>query len=89
MFSVLSFSSCSSDDNKNINTVTSLEGDLLLQNIWSGTKLTFTGNNFIINSGTVTINGTFKLINNLMSGQVVNREGALKEVLEKKSKVKI
>ena len=73
--------SCSKSDNNSTNnqaptqTTTSLEGNWLLQNITSGAKLTFTGNNFTINSGTVTIKGTFTLVSNQMSGQVVSRSG--------------
>ena len=74
--------SCSKSDNNSennqatIQTTTSLEGNWLLQNITSGAKLTFTGNNFTINSGTVIIKGTFTLVSNQMSGQVVSRSGA-------------
>lgn len=73
---IFCFSSCSSNDDNNNKTSTSLEGNWLLQNIPTGAKLKFEGSNFTIKSGTVTIIGTFKLINNQMNGQVVSREGA-------------
>lgn len=66
--------SCSNDDNQN--NQTELEGVWLLQNISTGAKLTFENNNFTIQSGTVTINGTFEISNNQMNGQVVSRSGA-------------
>lgn len=75
LFIVIGFSSCS-DNEKNSQTTTSLEGDWLLQNIPSGARLKFSNNNFTINSGTVTIIGTFTLTNTQMSGQVVSRSGA-------------
>ena len=77
--------SCSKSENNEITsnsspaiiqTTTSLEGNWLLQNIPNGAKLNFTNSNFTINSGTVTIKGTFTLINNQLNGQVVSRSGA-------------
>jgi hypothetical protein len=66
--------SCSNDDNQN--NQTELEGVWLLQNITTGARLTFENSNFTIQSGTVTIRGTFEIQNNQLKGQVVSRTGA-------------
>lgn len=68
--------SCSNSDGVNKEETTLLEGNWLLQNIPTGAKLNFMGNNFIIKSGTVTITGTFELSKNIMRGKVVKREGS-------------
>lgn len=73
------FSSCSNnnDDNQtSIQNSTSLEGIWKLQNIQSGSKLTFEGQNWKLESGTVTITGTFTLSGNTMNAVAVNRSGA-------------
>jgi hypothetical protein len=72
------FSSCSDNET----TTTSLEGTWLLQNISTGAKLTFQGQNWTLNSGTVTITGTFTLANNKMSGKAVTRTGASSNLLQ-------
>lgn len=77
---ILFLSSCSKDSNQGFET--KLEGVWLLQNISTGSKLTFESKNFTIQSGTVTIIGTFELNNNQMSGQVVSRSGAHNEGLQ-------
>lgn len=77
---VISFSFCSSngDDNQSNNqSITVLEGTWRLQNNVAGAKLIFANNNFTIKSGTVTIEGTFTLVNNQMNGQVVNSNTVL------------
>jgi hypothetical protein len=66
--------SCSNDDD-NQNNQSNLEGVWLLQNIPTGAKLTFQGQNWILNSGTVEMSGTFSLVGNSMSGKVENRSG--------------
>jgi hypothetical protein len=69
-------SASSSNSNNQANSNTALEGSWILQNISTGAKITFTGNNFKIESGTVTIQGTFTYANTLMSGTVTSRTGA-------------
>lgn len=74
--------SCSNSDSNETNdqatlqTMSSLEGNWLLQNLSGGARLTFVNNNLTINSGTVTIKGTFTLVSKQMSGQDVSRSGA-------------
>lgn len=87
LFITVSFSSCSNDDIENQESSPTqasslLEGNWLLQNIPNGAKLNFSNNSFTINSGTVTIKGSFTLINNQMKGQVVSRSGANNEGLQ-------
>jgi len=79
--SILCLYSCSSNEENSQPTAT-LEGNWLLQNIPSGSKLKFYGNNFMIESGTVTINGTFKLIDKKITGEVTSRKGANSEALK-------
>jgi hypothetical protein len=70
--------SCSNnnDDNQTSSqNSTSLEGIWKLQNIQSGSKLTFEGQNWKLESGTVTITGTFTLSGNTMNAVAVNRSG--------------
>ena len=71
---------CSSDDNQG--NQTELEGVWLLQNIPTGARLTFEKNNFTIQSGSVTINGTFEISNNQISGHLVSRSGENNEGLQ-------
>lgn len=75
IFLSFNFSSCSSDDDGG-QSITALEGRWLLQNISSGSQLTFENNNFTIVSGSVKIMGTFTLIGNQMNGQVTTRSGS-------------
>lgn len=85
LFIVLIFSSCSSsnDDNQTPSqNTTSLEGVWKLQNIQSGSKLTFEGQNWKLESGTVTITGTFTLTGNTMNAVAVNRSGANNAALQ-------
>ncbi|MFI0427508.1 MAG: hypothetical protein ACH34V_11185 [Flavobacterium sp.] len=72
--------SCSSDSTSN--TTTDLEGVWRLQNIPSGAKLTFEGQNWKLNSGTVEMSGTFTLTNDLMSGQVDYRSGQGSDLIQ-------
>lgn len=72
--------SCSSDSTSN--TTTDLEGVWRLQNIQSGAKLTFEGQNWKLNSGTVEMSGTFTLTNDLMSGQVDYRSGQGSDLIQ-------
>ena len=72
--------SCSSDSTSN--TTTDLEGIWRLQNIQSGAKLTFEGQNWKLNSGTVEMSGTFTLTNDLMSGQVDYRSGQGSDLIQ-------
>ena len=72
--------SCSSDSASN--TTTDLEGIWRLQNIQSGAKLTFEGQNWKLNSGTVEMSGTFTLTNDLMSGQVDYRSGQGSDLIQ-------
>lgn len=81
LFIAISFSSCSNNQATS-QTTTSLEGNWRLQNLAGGAKLTFQGQNWTLNSGTVTIKGTFTLSNNQMSGQVVSRSGVSSELLQ-------
>jgi hypothetical protein len=77
-FLILLFS-CS-NNNDEIQTpsqnTSSLEGVWKLQNIQTGSKLTFEGQNWKLESGTVTITGTFTLSGNTMNAVAVNRSGA-------------
>ena len=79
LFFTLIIASCSSNNNdtlaSNQNT-TSLEGVWKLQNIQTGSKLTFEGQNWKLESGTVTITGTFTLSGNTINALAVNRLGA-------------
>ncbi|HEX8575317.1 MAG TPA: hypothetical protein VF677_03405 [Flavobacterium sp.] len=78
LFSVAILFSCSNnnDDTQTASqNSTSLEGVWKLQNISTGAKLTFQGQNWKLNSGTVEMSGTFTLVGSLMSGQVLNRSG--------------
>jgi hypothetical protein len=73
------FSSCSNSNDDNQTTsqnTSSLEGVWKLQNIQTGSKLTFEGQNWKLESGTVTITGTFTLSGNTMNAVAVNRSGA-------------
>lgn len=72
--------SCSSYSTSN--TTTDLEGVWRLQNIPSGAKLTFEGQNWKLNSGTVEMSGTFTLTNDLMSGQVDYRSGQGSDLIQ-------
>lgn len=80
--------SCSKYDNNSTNnqatnqTTTSLEGVWRLQNLTGGAKLTFQGLNWTLNSGTVTIKGTFTLTNNQMSGVATSRTGTSSNLLQ-------
>jgi hypothetical protein len=78
LFLILLFS-CS-NNNDEIQTpsqnTSSLEGVWKLQNIQTGSKLTFEGQNWKLESGTVTITGTFTLSGNTMNAVAVNRSGA-------------
>lgn len=79
LFLVTILFSCSNnnDDNQTSSqNSTSLEGIWKLQNIQSGSKLTFEGQNWKLESGTVTITGTFTLSGNTMNAVAVNRSGA-------------
>lgn len=79
VFLVTILFSCSNnnDDNQTSSqNSTSLEGIWKLQNIQSGSKLTFEGQNWKLESGTVTITGTFTLSGNTMNAVAVNRSGA-------------
>ncbi len=75
---ILILSSCSSSDDTQApsQNTTSLEGVWKLQNIQTGSKLTFEGQNWKLESGTVTITGTFTLSGNTMNAVAVNRSGA-------------
>lgn len=66
----------SSNNNNGGNNSTPLEGIWLLQNIQNGARLTFQGQNWRIDSGTVTITGTFTVTNDLMNCVVLTRSGA-------------
>lgn len=73
------FSSCSNSNDDNQTTSqnsTSLVGVWKLQNIQTGSKLTFEGQNWKLESGTVTITGTFTLTGDTMNAVAVNRSGA-------------
>lgn len=74
--------SCSSDNNSTNNTTTDLEGVWKLQNISSGAKLTFEGQNWKLNSGTVEMSGTFTLVGDLMNGQVDFRSGQGSDLIQ-------
>ncbi|KEY18715.1 hypothetical protein [Kaistella antarctica] len=71
---------CGRDENQtnqtSENNETKLEGVWFLQNNSNGSKLTFEKSNFTIKSGTVTINGTFHILNNKITGQTISRSGA-------------
>lgn len=85
LFSVTILFSCSnSNDDKQTSSQnsTSLEGVWKLQNIQSGSKLTFEGQNWKLESGTVTITGTFTLSGNTMNAVAVNRSGANNAALQ-------
>ena len=76
-FTILFSCSSSNDDNQTPSqNTTSLEGVWKLQNIQTGSKLTFEGQNWKLESGTVTITGTFTLSGNTMNAVAVNRSGA-------------
>ncbi|TXD48161.1 MULTISPECIES: hypothetical protein [unclassified Polaribacter] len=72
--------SCSNNDIQN--NQTELEGVWLLQNITNGAKLTFESKNFTIQSGSVTITGTFELSNSQINGKVVTRNGTSSNLLQ-------
>ena len=74
--------SCSSNSDSTNNTTTDLEGVWRLQNISTGAKLTFEGQNWKLNSGTVEMSGTFTLVGNLMSGQVDYRSGQGSDLIQ-------
>jgi len=79
LFLVTILFSCSNnndDHQTSSQNSTSLEGIWKLQNIQSGSKLTFEGQNWKLESGTVTITGTFTLSGNTMNAVAVNRSGA-------------
>lgn len=81
VFILIIFFSCSkSTDNNQITT--SLEGNWLLQNIPNAAKLTFQGQNWMLNSGSVTIKGTFKITNNKMNGIATSRSGISSDLLQ-------
>ena len=82
LFFVLIFQACKKDEtasksnsNNQANANTALEGTWLLQNISTGSKITFAGNVFTIISGTVTIQGTFTYVNTTMTCSVTSRAG--------------
>lgn len=82
---VATFISCSkkNDDTQTTSlNKTSLEGVWKLQNIPTGSKLTFEGENWKLASGTVTITGTFTLNGNLMNAVAVSRSGANNAALQ-------
>lgn len=82
-FTVLFSCSSSNDDNQTPSqNTTSLEGVWKLQNIQSGSKLTFEDQNWKLESGTVTISGTFTTSGNTMNAVAVNRSGANNEGLQ-------
>lgn len=68
----LQLSSCNNDDT----SASVLEGVWRLQGNSNLSKVTFSGNQFIMESGTVTITGTFTLTENVISCSVTRREGA-------------
>lgn len=74
--SSIAFSSCSNSDDSNTDNhgagKTSLQGTWLLENNTHLVKLTFEGNNFTINSGTAIVKGTYTLVNNQMTGQLMS-----------------
>lgn len=72
--------SCSTDSTSN--TTTDLEGVWRLQNIPSGAKLTFEGQNWKLNSGTVEMSGTFTLTGDVMNGQVDYRSGQGSDLIQ-------
>jgi hypothetical protein len=83
LFFVLIFQACKKDEtasksssSNQTNSPSALEGSWLLQNISSGSRITFTGNVFTINSGTVVIQGTFTYVNTTMNCVVTSRSGA-------------
>ncbi len=82
---VAAFCSCSkNNDNTQATSLnkTSLEGVWKLQNIPTGSRLTFEGQNWELVSGTVTITGTFTLNGNLMNAVAVSRTGANNAALQ-------
>jgi hypothetical protein len=87
LFFIFSFSSCEDDSNErpasqpNPNAPTALEGSWLLQNIPTGSRLSFSGNVFTINSGTVIITGNFTYIGTSFNGTVTGRSGAYSNAL--------
>lgn len=81
LFIAIGSSSCC-DSQTNSQNTTSIEGIWKLQNISTGAKLTFQGQNWTLKSGTVTIIGTFTLNKNQMSGKAVSRSGASSGLLK-------
>ncbi|USL96294.1 hypothetical protein D1J36_004110 [Riemerella anatipestifer] len=61
---------------------TPLEGVWKLQNIPSGSRLTFEKQNWKLESGTVRITGTFTLSGNTINAVVVNRSGSGSSALQ-------
>lgn len=82
LISIILTLSCSSDSNPTSNVVSDLEGVWRLQNISSGAKLTFEGQNWKLNSGTVEMSGTFTLVGDSMNGQVDFRSGQGSDLIQ-------
>ncbi|AFR36400.1 hypothetical protein [Riemerella anatipestifer] len=61
---------------------TPLEGVWKLQNIPSGSRLTFEKQNWKLESGTVRITGTFTLSGNTINAVVINRSGSGSSALQ-------
>ena len=81
---ILILSSCSSSDDTQApsQNTTSLEGVWKLQNIQTGAKLTFQGQNWRLDSGTDSIIGTFTVSGNTLSGVAVTRNGASAQLIQ-------
>lgn len=60
----------------------SLEGVWRLQNLQSATKLTFSGQNFTLDSGTVTIKGVFQISGGTLQGTVTSRQGTSSDLVQ-------
>ena len=81
---ILILSSCigSDDTQARSQNTTSLEGVWKLQNIQTGAKLTFQGQNWRLDSGTDSIIGTFTVSGNTLSGVAVTRNGASAQLIQ-------
>lgn len=82
---IITLFSCSNNSNNSQTTTqntTTLEGVWRLQNIQSGAKLTFQGQNWRLDSGSVIITGTFTLSNNQMNGIAITRSGTSSNLLQ-------
>ncbi len=53
-----------------------------MQNLTGGVQLKFQGQNWTLKSGTVTINGTFTLSNNVLNAIAVTRSAAVNNTLQ-------